>query len=99
MELPQSVSQKFAFAGFVQVFESIVSCKTRFQSSPVTILNSICIPKKKKNMYGYRIAFLEQLWLWRNSVVFIKYCHPCHETLEVPEAINTCLEMRHGNKS
>ena len=91
MELPQSVSQKFAFAGFVQVFESIVSCKTRFQSSPVTILNSICIPKKTKIWKSYGKL--------RSSLVFIKYFHPCHETLEVPEAIYTCLEMRHGNKS
>ena len=42
MESPQSVSQKFA--PDVHAGDSMESCKTRFQSSPVTILNSIWIP-------------------------------------------------------
>ena len=29
------------------------------------------------------------------SLDLIKYFHPWHETLEVPEAINTCLQMMH----
>ena len=29
------------------------------------------------------------------SLDLIKYFHPWHETLEVPEAINTCLQIMH----